>query len=86
MRIRMSNCFLLLILLILSLFHENLAVTFKDVTTTFLKKNTEGLLAAFGDFNADKHPDIFLINEKGVLTVVLTVNVDNVCNHQTIGL
>ena len=69
----MSNCFLLLTLLILSLFHKNVAVTFKDVTTTFLKKNTEGLLAAFGDFNADKHPDIFLINEKGVYCDCITV-------------
>ena len=37
----------------------------KDVTDRIFKQNHYGFIAAFGDFNSDKHTDIFIINEKG---------------------
>lgn len=36
-----------------------------DVTSGSLGVNSEGTIAAFGDFNADKHVDIFVLLENG---------------------
>ena len=37
----------------------------KDITLDALGTHTKGLLAAFGDFNADKNSDIFIIGNDG---------------------
>lgn len=38
---------------------------FTDITSMVLDSDDLGAIAAFGDFNADKHVDIFVITNRG---------------------
>lgn len=50
---------------IFSLFSRLTISSLTDVTSESLGVNSEGTIAAFGDFNADKHVDIFVLLENG---------------------
>lgn len=41
----------------------------KCLPATEINEIGSGALAAFGDFNADKHTDIFVIADEGTVTV-----------------
>ena len=44
--------------------------TFEDVTSSVLGSH-HGLVAAFGDFNANKNTDIFTISDTGILLFIV---------------
>ncbi|KAL3859721.1 hypothetical protein ACJMK2_009923 [Sinanodonta woodiana] len=63
-------CILQTFILVICL--PKLYLALDDVTKTVLQGENNGIIAAFGDFNADKLTDIFVIRENGtVLTLLL---------------
>lgn len=53
------------IVLIILVFRSCFANSIHDVTTSAFGSVVQGKLAAFGDFNADKHTDIFTLSDDG---------------------
>ncbi|XP_070574655.1 T-cell immunomodulatory protein-like [Ptychodera flava] len=39
--------------------------SFKDITSSVFQGSADGVVAAYGDFNNDKKPDVFVITEQG---------------------
>ena len=64
-----------------SLFYTIYSKKLNDVTGISVGNNIKGKAVAYGDFNADKNTDIFVISENGTSTsadqVVLHVAIDN---------
>lgn len=55
----------IVIVLIFLVFRSCFANSIHDVTTSAFGSVVQGKLAAFGDFNADKHTDIFTLSDDG---------------------
>ncbi|XP_061162912.1 T-cell immunomodulatory protein-like [Saccostrea echinata] len=47
------------------IFHSCFSNSLHDITTSVFGTEVQGKLAAFGDFNADKHTDIFVLSDDG---------------------
>ncbi|KAJ8302635.1 hypothetical protein KUTeg_019031 [Tegillarca granosa] len=62
----------LYVLFVICSFFSKLTISsLTDVTSKSLGVNSEGSIAAFGDFNADKHIDIFVLLENGRPTYLM---------------
>ena len=47
-----------------------LCIKLTDVTVDLFHSKTDGIVAAFGDFNADKLTDIFVVDDAGMFLIV----------------
>ncbi|XP_033753779.1 T-cell immunomodulatory protein-like [Pecten maximus] len=62
--------------IILSLFLKSTRSSLTDVTSETFGLNFNGVIAAFGDFNADKNIDIFIITDQGSSVQVLLTSME----------
>lgn len=67
------------IVLIILVFRSCYANSIHDVTTSAFGAVVQGKLAAFGDFNADKHTDIFTLSDDGEKNVYPSCFLDHIC-------
>lgn len=67
------------IVLIILVFRSCYANSIHDVTTSAFGAVVQGKLAAFGDFNADKHTDIFTLSDDGEKNVDPSCFLDHIC-------
>ncbi|XP_060074533.1 T-cell immunomodulatory protein-like [Ylistrum balloti] len=72
-----SNVFLCIIIIIVSIFSTPARASLRDVTSEAFGPNFKGVTAAFGDFNADKNIDIFVITDGGTSVQVLLTSMEN---------
>ena len=64
--------FFLFSLLLFAVLHCVTCIKLTDVTVDLFHSETDGVVAAFGDFNADKFTDIFVVDDSGKLFVMMS--------------
>jgi integrin alpha FG-GAP repeat containing protein 1 len=62
--VKMTNLKIYLLLFV-QYVNVSFVISLSDVTDKVFSKRPTGLIAAFGDFNADKYTDVFVISDNG---------------------
>lgn len=69
---KMTNCQMYFVILFVYLTIKDV-FSLSDVTNKVFSKVPSGLIAAFGDFDADKYTDVFVISHDGELFIYLSI-------------